>query len=360
MLYAAIYKITNKKTGKVYIGETTDATKRYGYHLIDLSKGEHTNKTLQDDFLRQGGMANFSYDIIEKIPAPDNVTLKGLSKQQFVKLKAVLWMREYYHQIKYDNTATYNKKYSLKEIYHNNKFPECESYGRFTHKDFESYDLHILINNNKEIFKKDNANALISDFIWSNKKTIPYKPGCKPEDNIEGESENDDVIQTDLSPVPYYKDYIFEEDDYFPTDSIDKDYKTLNDHICEQVIAMHGKLYSKSFITYRLVEEGYLIKCKGTPAYFPTELALKKGYFIITTGLKKEKVYRQWKVRTTVDGRCFINNLIKTLPTWVVNTPFTTTELEQGRIFTLEKGTLDKFKEHTDILSPCKFRDKYL
>jgi group I intron endonuclease len=59
-----IYKITNIKNNKAYIGRSKDIFKRLDHHFFSLNKGKHNNKELNDDFLRYG-LSNFSIEILE-------------------------------------------------------------------------------------------------------------------------------------------------------------------------------------------------------------------------------------------------------------------------------------------------------
>ena len=47
-----IYKITNTKNGKVYIGQTNDINRRKEQHFTALLLGKHENKAMQQDFLK--------------------------------------------------------------------------------------------------------------------------------------------------------------------------------------------------------------------------------------------------------------------------------------------------------------------
>lgn len=59
---AGIYKLTNKRTGEIYIGQSTNIKSRCKRHFDDLEKGIHNNSDLQDDFYKGD---EFSIDIIE-------------------------------------------------------------------------------------------------------------------------------------------------------------------------------------------------------------------------------------------------------------------------------------------------------
>jgi hypothetical protein len=59
-----IYKITNTKNNKVYVGSSIEIEKRREKHFWMLKKGIHDNKFLQSSFNRDGN-ENFIFEIIE-------------------------------------------------------------------------------------------------------------------------------------------------------------------------------------------------------------------------------------------------------------------------------------------------------
>jgi group I intron endonuclease len=60
-----IYKITNKITGKFYVGSTTNLERREYDHFYYLSKKSHPNVKLQNSFNKYGRDA-FVFDVIEE------------------------------------------------------------------------------------------------------------------------------------------------------------------------------------------------------------------------------------------------------------------------------------------------------
>jgi len=66
-LPAAIYKITNRKTDVVYIGQSTSYPKRWHLHKSDLRHNRHDNKQLQEDYNTYGEEA-FVFEVIEELP----------------------------------------------------------------------------------------------------------------------------------------------------------------------------------------------------------------------------------------------------------------------------------------------------
>ncbi len=46
---AGIYKITNTKNGKVYVGQSQNVYERRIEHFVALRRGRHPNKAMQKD-----------------------------------------------------------------------------------------------------------------------------------------------------------------------------------------------------------------------------------------------------------------------------------------------------------------------
>jgi len=79
---AAVYKITNIKTGTTYIGQSTAYRNRWANHKWNLRHNRHGNKQLQEDWDKYGEEA-FIYEVIEKLPCDisRDVLLKKESEQ---------------------------------------------------------------------------------------------------------------------------------------------------------------------------------------------------------------------------------------------------------------------------------------
>jgi group I intron endonuclease len=60
-----IYKITNTKTGKIYIGSTINLHKRHKQHFIDLEGGYHGNSHLQNSYNKYG-KESFVFEVVEE------------------------------------------------------------------------------------------------------------------------------------------------------------------------------------------------------------------------------------------------------------------------------------------------------
>lgn len=60
-----VYKITNTKNGKVYIGQSVDVKKRFKEHKRELRSNNHINCYLQDDWNIYGEKA-FTFEVVQK------------------------------------------------------------------------------------------------------------------------------------------------------------------------------------------------------------------------------------------------------------------------------------------------------
>lgn len=61
-----IYKITNLKNGKFYIGSSKDTDRRWWEHMNELNKNVHINKKLQNAW-NFYGKDNFKFEVIEEL-----------------------------------------------------------------------------------------------------------------------------------------------------------------------------------------------------------------------------------------------------------------------------------------------------
>lgn len=340
MLYAAIYSITNLKTGRVYIGETIDVLNRYAKHQESLRTCTHTNQSLQNDYLTYG-YDNFSFRILEYIPVPDTLSLNNL--HQYMKLRLVLLMREYYNQTQYKNT--YNKKFSLKEVHDTNLFPKRKNYGMFTYDQFEPYNFQAEIDKHKIISELKPKDAMVQISLYlSSEERIPLKPGHKTAPYSRS------PVQITRKTAPYSRksSLILEEPYFLHSITQDITHPTLNDYIKEHTPSE----YSPSIIFYYLTKTNILLRNKRTPVNFPTEYSINQKYFLLS--ITKDKAY---KVHLTDKGINLINKIIRTLPDWIDGIP-TKLNDDMNKIL-LDRDKIDPFPEH-DILTPCKVTKIYL
>lgn len=76
---AGIYKITNVKTGQMYIGQSVTIKTRWRQHKNALTKGIHYNPFLQNSWNKHGE-ENFVFELIEKINRNDKDKLNEREK----------------------------------------------------------------------------------------------------------------------------------------------------------------------------------------------------------------------------------------------------------------------------------------
>lgn len=78
MQESGIYKITNIKTGRMYIGSSVNITNRLSHHFSHLSKGTHHCSYLQNSY-NKWGRDSFDFDILEYVDNLDTL----LEREQF-------------------------------------------------------------------------------------------------------------------------------------------------------------------------------------------------------------------------------------------------------------------------------------
>lgn len=66
---AAIYKITNRRTGRFYIGVSRSIRARWLSHISGLLTGKHHRRLMLED-LALGSIEDFDFEIVESIPNP--------------------------------------------------------------------------------------------------------------------------------------------------------------------------------------------------------------------------------------------------------------------------------------------------
>lgn len=111
---SGIYTITNKVTGKLYIGESLDIYRRWhNEHIPQLRKNRHYNKELQNDFNKYGEK-NFSFEILERYSGNDPISTKA----------RILILESYFiTQFEKAGIDIYNAENTLVEILNGNKIP---------------------------------------------------------------------------------------------------------------------------------------------------------------------------------------------------------------------------------------------
>lgn len=114
-----IYKITNKKNGKVYIGQSNDIKRR-------LSEHKQKRTLTIDDYINVLGIENFDFEIVEECSQEE------LDKKEIEYIK------------KYDSIKN---GYNIQKGGYNNSKGEGNGRAKLTEKDIvfirESYKKHI-------------------------------------------------------------------------------------------------------------------------------------------------------------------------------------------------------------------------
>lgn len=113
---SGIYTITNKVTGKLYIGESLDIYRRWhDEHIPQLRKNRHCNKELQNDFNKYGE-ENFGFGILQRYSGNDPISTK-----------ARILILESYFITQFENAgiSLYNVENTMVEILNGNKIPEA-------------------------------------------------------------------------------------------------------------------------------------------------------------------------------------------------------------------------------------------
>lgn len=68
---AGVYMMTNTKTGKVYVGQSTNMASRVNWHLLKLQAGAHRCKPLQTDF-DEFYLTTFRFEVMEYVEDPEH------------------------------------------------------------------------------------------------------------------------------------------------------------------------------------------------------------------------------------------------------------------------------------------------
>jgi len=76
---SGIYKITNKETGKFYVGSSVNIKRRWYMHKYELKRNNHGNKYLQNAWNKYGEEA-FIFEIIKEV---EPIKKKILKEEQF-------------------------------------------------------------------------------------------------------------------------------------------------------------------------------------------------------------------------------------------------------------------------------------
>jgi len=70
-----IYQIRNQLSGKVYVGSSTDISRRWREHQSRLLEGTHHSKHLQSAWIKYG-LENFMFEVLEKVEEATNLVTR--------------------------------------------------------------------------------------------------------------------------------------------------------------------------------------------------------------------------------------------------------------------------------------------
>ena len=84
-----IYKILNTINGKFYIGSSVNLRKRLYEHFRELELGIHTNKHLQNAWIKYGKQG-FKFQVIKTIDKTTNKELRDLETYYIQKTKCYI------------------------------------------------------------------------------------------------------------------------------------------------------------------------------------------------------------------------------------------------------------------------------
>ena len=141
-----IYKIKNRITHKVYIGESVDIKSRWSSHKSELRRGVHHSERLQKDWKKYGEKA-FRFSVVERFWFTKYTNPN--------KLKIALLMREGYFIDRYNSIYDYNNEDSIGDLKKfadlgkgNPKFKRYKRYRRFIRRNMifaKQWMPHILV-----------------------------------------------------------------------------------------------------------------------------------------------------------------------------------------------------------------------
>ena len=66
---SGVYVVRSQRTGKVYVGSSSDVALRWLHHEYDLNHEKHPNAGLQAAWLAEGGASGFTFDLVQSCDA---------------------------------------------------------------------------------------------------------------------------------------------------------------------------------------------------------------------------------------------------------------------------------------------------
>lgn len=159
-----IYKIKNRITHKVYIGESINIAQRWSTHKSELRRGTHHSERLQKEWKKYGEKA-FRFSVVERFWFTKYANPN--------KLKIALLMREGYWMDRYNSIYDYNNEDSIGDLKKfadigkgNPKFKRYRRYRRFIRRNMifaKRWMPHILV---ATLYNPIVKLALLGTFIY--------------------------------------------------------------------------------------------------------------------------------------------------------------------------------------------------
>ena len=119
---SGIYKITNLKNGKFYIGSSKDIERRWWEHTNELDKNIHINKKLQNAW-NFYGKDNFKFEIIEELKNERAAVIKPLSDTESRKIL--------HHQQIEENEQSIQRIYNLTKEHEQHQKKQGSFWSKF-------------------------------------------------------------------------------------------------------------------------------------------------------------------------------------------------------------------------------------
>lgn len=158
---AGVYKITNTKNGKFYIGSSENVERRWKQHTKDLMKGYHHCNKFQEDFVNYD-LEDYTYEIIEEYPNFNYYNFNNKSKLRN--------MEQYYLDMYKDSGLLLNSSTNANgtnyDISEEEKKYYFEKRTEWRKQLNEKYNNKCIYKKEKEIFVYNSENELINHFDY--------------------------------------------------------------------------------------------------------------------------------------------------------------------------------------------------